>query len=176
DGATAAGAQHLGGEHLGRSLVGLHHLDGPRDRGRLEPLTGLQEEHHLLEQATDLLRVVAADGDLVASDVDLRVGVRAFDQAQQLVALAEEGAHQVVAGNADLYLGRRHASIRCSWASSLEGAWSGLHRWSASYTPAPMDPGEDDPAFDPADAPATPSRSSEDADRWLAEQLVDEAV
>ncbi len=39
-----------------------------------------------------------------------------------------------------------------------------------------MDPGENDAAFDPAEAPPKSSRSAEGADRWLAEQLVDDAV
>jgi len=39
-----------------------------------------------------------------------------------------------------------------------------------------MDPGEEDSATDPVDAPSASSPSSEGADRWLAEQLVDDAV
>ena len=82
-----------------------------RTTRRLEPVTLLQQQHELLEQAADPLGVVAVDGDLVAAHVDHRVGEGALDEAQQLVALAEQRAHEVVAGNADLDLGGSHTAI-----------------------------------------------------------------
>ena len=82
------------------------------DAGRLEALAPLEQQHQLLEQAADLLGLVAGDGDLVAPDVDLDAGERRLDEAQQLVALAEEADHEVVAGNGDLDLGGRHEGTR----------------------------------------------------------------
>ena len=63
-----APAQHLGGEHLGRSLVGLQHLDAPADAFAVEHVARLEQRDHLLEETADALGLdlVAADGDLVA--------------------------------------------------------------------------------------------------------------
>ena len=69
---------------------------------------GFEQRDHLLEEAGDTLGfdLVAADGDLVAPHVD-RDGERVLDEAQQLVALAEQTHHEVVARDEDLDLGRR---------------------------------------------------------------------
>ena len=75
----------------------------------------LQQQHELLEQPADPLGVVAVDGDLVAPDVDRRRrGNAASISAQQLVALAEQAHHQVVAGDVDLDLRARHEVLRAS--------------------------------------------------------------
>ena len=105
-GATARRPQHLGGQHLGRTLVRLHHVDGARHARRLEPMALLQQDHQLLEQPADPIGLgrIAVDRDLVAADVDLDIAERAFDQPQQLVTLTEQTGHQVVAGNGDLDL------------------------------------------------------------------------
>ena len=71
--AAARRAQHLGGEHLGRALVGLHHLDGAAHRGGVEAVALLDQHHEVLEQPRDPLDVVVAvEGDLVAAHVDRR--------------------------------------------------------------------------------------------------------
>ena len=46
----------------------------------------------------------------------LGVGERGLDEAQQLVALAEQAHHQVVAGDEDLDLGLGHG-----WCVRLQG-------------------------------------------------------
>ena len=51
--------QHLGGEHLGRTLVGAHHLDGASHARRLEALALLEQQHQLLEQMADAVGLVA---------------------------------------------------------------------------------------------------------------------
>ena len=56
----------------------------------------------------DPLGVVALDGDLVAPHGDAHVAEGPLDQAQQLVALAEQAGHEMVAGNEDLDLGACH--------------------------------------------------------------------
>ena len=81
------------------------------DARRLERVALLQQQHELLEQPADPLGVVARDGDLVAPDVDLDVAEGRLDKAQQLVALAEQADHQVVAGNADLDLRGCHVIL-----------------------------------------------------------------
>ncbi len=88
------------------------HVDGAHHAGRLEALTPLEQQHELLEEVPDLVGLVAGDGDLVAPDVDLDAAERRFDDAQQLVALAEEVGHEVVAGDGDLDLGGRHEGTR----------------------------------------------------------------
>ena len=60
----------------------------------------------------DLVGLVAGDGDLVAPDVDLDAGEGGLDDAQQLVTLAEQIGHEVVAGDGDLDLGGRHEGSR----------------------------------------------------------------
>ena len=75
---------------------------------RLERVSLLQQHDQLVEEPPDLLGALAVDGDLVAPHVDRRVGERRLDQSQQLVALAEEAHHQMVAGNVDLDLGGCH--------------------------------------------------------------------
>ncbi len=53
--APACRAQHLGGQHLGRTLVGLHHVDGAGHARRLEPMALLQQHHELLEEPPDAI-------------------------------------------------------------------------------------------------------------------------
>ena len=114
----------------------------------------LEQQHELLEQLADLLGRLAVDGDLVAAHVDARVGERRLDQAQQLVALTEQRPHQVVAGNVDLHLGRRHAHLLrcCSCRQILP---------PTPYRERMPNPGDDLTA---------------DLARWLAEARVDEAA
>ena len=63
-----------------------------------------------IEEAGDGLAVLALDGDLVAPHPDVGVGEGSLDQAQELVTLAEQAHHQVVAGDVDLH--RRHSRSR----------------------------------------------------------------
>ena len=88
------------------------HVDGAHDAGRLEALAPLEQQHQLLEQVPHLVGLVAGDGDLVAPHVDLDAAERGLDHAQQLVAVAEEVGHEVVAGDGDLDLGGRHEGTR----------------------------------------------------------------
>jgi hypothetical protein len=63
----------------------------------------LEERDHLLEQAADAVGfgIVAPNRDLVPAHVNGH-GERVLDEPQQLVALAEQPDHQMVAGNEDL--------------------------------------------------------------------------
>src|SRR5713101_5004206 len=103
--------EDLGGEHLGRALVGLEHLDAATDALTVEHVPRFEQRHHLLEQVSDALGFdnIAADGDLVAPYVD-RDGERILDETQELIALAEQADHQVVARYEELDLGRRRRS------------------------------------------------------------------
>ena len=87
-----AAAQHFGGEHIGRTLVGFQHLDRATEVVAVESVALFEQHDELFEQAADAVGVgrLAGDGDLVAAheDVDRE---RAFDNAQQLVALARAG-------------------------------------------------------------------------------------
>ena len=101
-------AQHLGGEHLGGRDVVFHHVDGAADVRGVEPVALLEQDDQLLEQRADPLGTVSVDGDLVAPDRDTNAVEGLLDQPQQLVALAEQAGHEVVAGNEDLDLGVCH--------------------------------------------------------------------
>ena len=90
------------------TLVGAHHVDGAHDAGRLEPLPPLEQQDQLLEQLAHAVGLVALDGDLVAPHVDLDPLECRLDHAQQLVALAEEIDHEMVAGYGNLDLRGRH--------------------------------------------------------------------
>ena len=68
-------------------------------------MAALHEDDQLLEEAGDGLGVLALDGDLVAPDPDLGLREGGLDEPQELVALAEEADHQVVAGDVDLHGG-----------------------------------------------------------------------
>jgi hypothetical protein len=79
----------------------------------------LEQQHQLFEQPTDALGVGARarHRDLVAADVD-RHGKRGLDEAQQLVTLAEQLDHVVVARNEHLELGgRRRGHVTASVAA-----------------------------------------------------------
>ena len=91
-GAPTRRSQHFGGQHLGRTLVRLHHVDRAGHARRLESMTLLQQDHELLEEPADAIGLdgIAVDRDLVAAHVDLDIAERAFDQPQQLVALTEQ--------------------------------------------------------------------------------------
>ena len=103
-----AAAQHLGGEHVGRALVGLQHLDRPAHSLGVEDVPRFEQGHHLLEQTPDPvgLGLVTPDRDLVPAHVD-RHRERVLHQPQQFVALTEQAHHEVVARYEDLDLGRR---------------------------------------------------------------------
>src|SRR5579875_421767 len=107
-GAAAGRPEDLGGEHLGRADVLLDHGDGAADVRRVEALALLEEHDQLVEQASHPVGLVALDGDLVAPHHDAGTPEGFLDQPQQLVTLAQQPDHQVVAGNEDLDLGRRH--------------------------------------------------------------------
>jgi len=61
-------------------------------------VTELEQDDELLEQSPDAvgLDLVTGDRDLVAADVD-RNRERVLDHAQQLIALAEQANHEMVA-------------------------------------------------------------------------------
>ncbi len=71
----------------------------------------LQQQHELLEEPADDLGLFALDRDLVAPHVDLGARERALDLAEQLVALAEQTHHQVVAGDVDVNLRARQGML-----------------------------------------------------------------
>ena len=101
-------AQDLVGQHLARALGGAHHVDDATHVGAVDRLALLEQEHELLEQAADRLGVGAGDRDLVAAHVDGGVGEGVLDDAEQLVAVAEQARHQVVAGHDDVDRGVAH--------------------------------------------------------------------
>ena len=94
----------------------------------VEALALLQQDDELLEQAAHPFGVVALDGDLVAPDHDADVVERLFDQAQQLVSLAEQTHHEVVAGNEDLDLGACHVRS----GPTLPAGGDGIMAWCAA--------------------------------------------
>ena len=104
--ATTSAAQHIGRQHLRRSFVGQHHVDAPTHGRRLEHLTLLQDHHELLEQLTDLHGPLAGHRDLVAPHMHGGIGEGILDQAEELVVLAEQADHEVVAGDVDADGGR----------------------------------------------------------------------
>ena len=59
----------------------------------------LEQLHQLAERALDVDGVAAVDDDFVAAHDDGRAGKRRLDGAQDLVVLADERGHQVIAGN-----------------------------------------------------------------------------
>ena len=129
-------AQDLGVQHLARALVGLQHVDAATDALAVERVTGLEQRDELAEEPADALDLdlVAGDGDLVAAHVD-RDGERGFHQAEQLVALAEQADHEVVARDEDLDLGRRrywHVEVRVAAAVARRNDGTGRTGGTAS--------------------------------------------
>ena len=100
--------QHLGGQHLGGTQVVVHHVDGAVDLHGVEALARLEQDDQLLEEGGHPLGAVPLDGDLVAPHGDADVVEGLLHQAQQLVPLAQQAGHEVVAGNEDLDLGACH--------------------------------------------------------------------
>ena len=90
--------------------VVVHHVDGAVDLDRVEALTRLEQDDQLLEQGAHPFGTVTLDGDLVAPDRDADIVERALDQPQQLVTLAQQAGHEVVAGNEEFDLGACHVS------------------------------------------------------------------
>jgi hypothetical protein len=88
-------------------LVGLQHLDGAIEAVTVERLAALEQHHELLEQPADALGVVALarDRDLVPPHVD-GDGEGGLDDLEELIALAQQVHHEVVAGNQDFELRR----------------------------------------------------------------------
>ncbi len=84
----------------------------------------LHQEHHLADELGNGVGLGTVDGDLVAPHVHQGGGKRCLDDPQVLVALAEQGGHEVVAGHGDLDRGRLHG---------------GLHRLVAACTAAPLE-------------------------------------
>ena len=111
----------------------------------------LQEDHELLEEATDPVGLdgLALDGDLVAPHVDLDAGESAFDEPQQLVALAEQARHQVIPGHADLHLGRAHDLAKRTvgrWTSPAVRCRRALVCWADRISPPDSNAGWPMPA------------------------------
>ena len=106
------GAQDLGGEDLGGALVVADHVDAaPHDAG-VELVALLDEDDEVLEEGGDPLGVGTLEGDLVAADLDRDVRERGLDGPQDLIALPEEGGHEVVGGDGDLDLGARQEVVQ----------------------------------------------------------------
>ena len=128
DGPAPGRAQQLGGEDLGGADVVVHHVDGPVHLDGVEALARLEQDDQLLEQGTDPFGPVALDGDLVPPDGDPHIVERPFDQPQQLVTLAEQAGHEVVAGNEDFDLGACHVRSGPDPTSGPGGAipWSAV--------------------------------------------------
>src|ERR1019366_9850219 len=85
----------------------------------VEALPGRQQDDELVEEGGHPVGVAGGvgpgglDGHLVAPHGDVHVGEGILDLAQQLIALAEETGHEVVAGNEDLYRGACHERSAC---------------------------------------------------------------
>ena len=137
--------------------------------GRLEALAPLEQQHQLLEQVPDLVGLVAGDGDLVAPHVDLDAGERGLDDAQQLVALAEEVGHEVVAGDGDLDLGGRHEGTRLG-TSPGRAARLGRGPPSVASRRCPR------PPIPPASSVPRTGGWAARLERWAAEARVDAAA
>src|SRR4029450_1963082 len=87
--------------------------DGLSHGSWCERVSLLHQRDQFLEHPPDALGflVRAGDRDLVAADDDLGVE-RGFDQLEQLVSLAEEGNHGLVAWDEDLDLGGGSRQVR----------------------------------------------------------------
>ena len=112
----------------------MHHVDGAVDLDRIEALAGLEEDDQLLEEGGHPFCTVPIDGDLVPPDGDTGAVECPFDQPQQLVALAEEAGHEMVAGNENLDLGACHVR---SGSDPTSG--------SGAADPIPSHPGPNEP-------------------------------
>ena len=112
-------AHQFAGQDLGWADVVVEHVDGAVELHRVQAVTGLEQDDELVEEGGDPLGrggplgAASVDGDLVAPHGDPHVGERSLDLAQQLIALAEETGHEVVAGNEDLYRGACHVRSAC---------------------------------------------------------------
>ena len=84
-----------------RSLLGPHHDDAAVHDRLVETLPLLQQQHHLLEQAANLVRPRPGARDLVAPHDHGHIGECVLDAPEKLVALAEEFGHQMGAGGDD---------------------------------------------------------------------------
>jgi hypothetical protein len=86
----------------------VHHVDGSVDLHGVESLARLEKEDELLEQRGHLLGAIPLDGDLVAPHADADIVEGLLHQTQQLVPLAQEAGHEMVAGDEDLDLSACH--------------------------------------------------------------------
>src|SRR3546814_20970233 len=91
-------AQHLGGEHLSRALVGTHHRHAAAHGAGVEAVALLDEDYEVLEQLGYRLGVVTVAADLVAADVDGHVRETCFDRSHPLLALHDRGGTEWVDG------------------------------------------------------------------------------
>ncbi len=84
-------------------MIGFQHLDRAPEVVAVELVALFEQQDHLLEEPRDAVGIgwVAGDGDLVAAHEDVD-GERALHEAEQLVALAEQADHEVVARDEDL--------------------------------------------------------------------------
>ncbi len=103
-----------------RALVGLDHVDGAADVGRRRG-AGPPASSSTSSSNSRPTRSASppSSADLVAPHVDGGVGEGGLDEAEQLVALAEQARHEVVAGNEDLDLGRG-----CTWGGRHSRFWA----------------------------------------------------
>ena len=103
----AAGGPHdLGAQHLARTDVVAHHVDGMRAKvDEVEVPAGLHHEDELLEEAHHDLGVGTFDRDAVALHHDLVVREGLLDLAQVLVAGPEQAGHEMVPGDEALRRG-----------------------------------------------------------------------
>jgi hypothetical protein len=106
--------EHLMGEDVGRSLVGLHHPDRLGEAAVIELVTALEQRHQLVEQLSEVFGVFSPQRDLVATYTDVGVGEPTFDLAEVLIARTQQRCHQVRSRNNDggRGVGRRHAHRR----------------------------------------------------------------
>ncbi len=81
----------------------------------------LEQQDQFVEEPADPLGILAFYGDLVPSDHDEGALERVLDQPQQLVALAQQAHHEMVAGHSDLYLGRRHWRLEATSGPNAAG-------------------------------------------------------
>ncbi len=87
-------------EDLARTFVGLHHREDSVQRVVVELLAVLDQRDQLLEQSgdrRDLRGVIAGDAHFIAAHPDADGRELLLDAAQELVARADQGGHDVLA-------------------------------------------------------------------------------
>src|SRR3546814_18317587 len=98
-------AQHLGGEHLSRALVGTHHRHAATHGAGVETVALLDQDYEVLQKLGDRLCVVTVAATLVSADVEGHVRRTCFTGSHARVQPPQEGRLEVGSVGRDLHVG-----------------------------------------------------------------------